>query len=96
MNDRLGSLRRYILVITSVRAAGGRVCVLFFTNGQWYYIDGADEISQKNFNLIALFLTMMAIPSAVPQVTPTISVPVADLFFSDVYSDLKAASRASI
>ncbi len=73
MNHRLGSLRRYILVITSAVPPVGAY-VSYFTNGQWYYIDGADEISQKNFNLIALFLTMMAIPSAVPQVTPTISV----------------------
>jgi hypothetical protein len=42
--------------------------------GKWYCIDGSDVISQKNFDLISLFLTMMAIPSAVPPLSPTINV----------------------
>jgi hypothetical protein len=31
-------------------------------------------VSQKNFDLIALFLTMMAVPSATTPISPTISV----------------------
>ena len=73
VNERLGSLRRYILIIES-DVPPVSAYVSYFTRGQWYYIDGGDQISQKNFDLITLFLTMMAIPSAAPQVAPTISV----------------------
>ncbi len=46
---------------------------LQLAGGKWYYIGGADTISQKNFDLISLFLTMMAIPSAVPPLSPVIN-----------------------
>jgi len=73
LNRRLGSLRRYILIIEG-DLPPANAYVSYFDRGKWYYIDGADEISQKNFNLISLFLTMMAIPSALPPISPTISV----------------------
>jgi hypothetical protein len=72
-NYRLGTLRRYILVIVDDHAPGNAY-VSHFDHGTWYYIDAADQVSQKNFDLITLFLTMMAIPSALPPISPTISV----------------------
>jgi hypothetical protein len=41
---------------------------------RYFYIDGADRISQRNFALINQFLTMQAIPSQTPPITPSISV----------------------
>ncbi len=71
-NDRLGRLRRYILIIVSGNPAPDAY-VSHFYHGQWYSIAGNDEISQKNFDLISLFMTMMAVPSTTPPLTPTIS-----------------------
>lgn len=73
LNRRLGSLRRYMLILVDDLPAANAY-VSYFDQGKWYYIDGQDEISQKNFNLIALFLTMMAVPAALPPISPTISV----------------------
>jgi hypothetical protein len=72
-NRRLGFLRRYILIIVDDQPPANAY-VSHFAEGKWYYIAGDDEISQKNFDLVSLFLTMMAIPSAVPPIAPTISV----------------------
>jgi hypothetical protein len=73
-NRRLGLLRRYILVVVDDDAPPKPAYAAHITSGKWFYIDGDDEISQKNFDLVSLFLTMMAIPSAVPPISPTISV----------------------
>jgi hypothetical protein len=73
-NRRLGLLRRYILVVVDDGPPAIPPYVSHFAGGKWYYIAGDDEISQKNFNLIALFLTMMAIPSALPPLSPVINV----------------------
>jgi hypothetical protein len=72
-NRRLGLLRRYILIIKDDYAPSDAY-VSHFYQGIWYYIDANDQISQKNFDLISLFLTMMAIPSALPPISLTISV----------------------
>lgn len=72
-NRRLGLLRRYMLIIADDHAPANAY-VSHFDHGTWYYIDAADQISQRNFDLISLFLTMMAIPSALPPISPTISV----------------------
>ena len=72
-NRRLGLLRRYILVIVDDHPPANAY-VVHFDQGKWYYIAGDDEISQKNFNLISLFLTMMATPSALPPLSPVINV----------------------
>lgn len=72
-NRRLGLLRRYILIVVS-DLPPANAYVSHHSQGKWYYIDGDDAISQKNFDLISLFLTMMAIPSAVPPLSPTINV----------------------
>jgi hypothetical protein len=72
-NRVMGLLRRYILIVKSSNAPANAY-VAHFDHGEWYYIDADDEISQKNFDLISLFMTMMAIPSATPPLSPTISV----------------------
>lgn len=72
-NERLGHLRRYVLVIVSNEPPPDAY-VSHFYHGQWYSIAGDDEISQKNFDLISLFMTMMAVPSTTPPVGTSISV----------------------
>ncbi|HTC06175.1 MAG TPA: hypothetical protein VK749_22400 [Xanthobacteraceae bacterium] len=72
-NNRLGHLRRYILIVKADHAPADAYAAHFY-HGEWYYIARDDHISQKNFNLISLFLTMMAAPSATPPLSPTISV----------------------
>ena len=72
-NERLGHLRRYILIIVS-DTPPANAYVAYFDHGAWYSIDGEDEISQKNFDLISLLMTMMAVPSATPPLSPTINV----------------------
>ncbi len=72
-NRRLGHLRRYILIVVSAAPPVGTY-VTHYDHGLWYYIDASDEVSQKNFDLISLFLTMMAVPSATTPISPTISV----------------------
>lgn len=71
-NRALGHLKRYILIVHSNNAPANAY-VAHFVRGEWYYIDADDEISQKNFDLISLFLTMMAIPSGTPPLAPVIS-----------------------
>ena len=72
-NQTLSRLRRYVLIITG-DAPPTNAYVAHFDHGRWYYIDGDDVVSQKNFNLISLFTTMMAVPSATPPLSPVISV----------------------
>lgn len=74
VNQRLEQLRRYILIIDSEAAPPANAYVSFFDHGHWYYIDGEDQISQRNFNLIVLFLTVMAYPSSTAPLTTSISV----------------------
>jgi hypothetical protein len=73
VNRVLGLLRRYILIIHSNNAPANAY-VAYFDRGEWYYIDADDATSQKNFDLIALFMTMMASPPTTPPLSPTISV----------------------
>ena len=56
---RLLSLRRLLLVIRSCQERPNSY-VSYFDGKTWYAIDGEDGISQKNFVLIAQFLTMQA------------------------------------
>jgi hypothetical protein len=74
LNRRLASLRRYVLIIMDDHLPSDQPYVSHFDHGIWYYIDAHDQISQRNFDLISLFLTMMAVPSALPPIAPTISV----------------------
>lgn len=73
-NRRLGLFRRYILIIEDDQPPINPAYVVHAEHGKWYYIDGHDEISRNNFTLISLFLTMMAVPSTTPPISPTISV----------------------
>jgi hypothetical protein len=73
VNRALGLLRRYVLIIMA-DAPPADAYVAHFDRGVWYYIDGNDVTSQKNFDLISLFVTMMAVPSTTPPLSPTISV----------------------
>ncbi len=66
-------LRRYILIVVD-DVPPANAYVAHESQGKWYYIDGNDAISQRNFDLVSLFLTMMAIPSAVPPLSPAINV----------------------
>jgi hypothetical protein len=73
-NDRLATLRRYILIIQSDSLPPDPY-VAYFDQGKWHYIARDDQISQKNFQLITLFMTMMAVPGASQQpLTPAITV----------------------
>jgi hypothetical protein len=71
-NRELGWLRRYILIIHSTNIPDNAY-VAHFDHGQWYYIDGNDDVSQKNFDLISLFMTMMA-TAPTSSLTPAITV----------------------
>jgi hypothetical protein len=73
-NSELLSLRRYVLIITSDTAPPADAYVAYFDRGVWYYIAGEDDVSKTNFNLIGLFLTVMAVPPTNPQIGTTISV----------------------
>ena len=72
-NRRLGTLRRYILIVKADHVPADAY-VAHFDHGEWYYIDGRDTTSQKNFGLISLFMTMMAVPPTTPPLSPTINV----------------------
>jgi hypothetical protein len=74
VNQRLEELRRYILIIQSDVAPPADAYVAYFDRGSWYYINGNDVISQKNFNLIVLFLTVMAYPPTTAPLNTSISV----------------------
>jgi len=72
-NKRLGHLRRYLLIIMSDEPPLDAY-VSWYDHGHWYWIAPDDEISQKNFDLISLFMTMMAVPPTSGPLSPTISV----------------------
>jgi hypothetical protein len=74
MNQRLGFLRRYMLIIVSSAPPDIPVYASYFDRGRWYYIAQDDPVSQKNFHLLSLFMTMMAVPPATQPLSPVISV----------------------
>jgi hypothetical protein len=74
INRRLGFLRRYILIIVSNGPPDVPVYASYFDRGRWYYIAQDDPVSQKNFHLLSLFMTMMAVPPATQPLSPVISV----------------------
>jgi hypothetical protein len=73
-NRQLGLLRRYILVVVTPDRAPDSAYVAVDDHGLTYYIAGDDVVSQKNFHLLSLFMTMMAIPSLLPPLSPVINV----------------------
>jgi hypothetical protein len=48
--------------------------VAYAHEGKVFYIAGDDAISRKNLALLAQFMTMQAIPSSTPPLTPSINV----------------------
>jgi hypothetical protein len=74
INRVLGFLRRYILIIVSNGPPDIPVYASYFDRGRWYYIAQDDPVSQKNFHLLSLFMTMMAVPPATQPLSPVISV----------------------
>jgi hypothetical protein len=72
-NQRLGLLRRYMLIIVDDRAPASAY-VAYSDRGRSYYIAGDDAVSQKNFHLLSLFLTMMAVPPSTQPLSPVINV----------------------
>jgi hypothetical protein len=74
MNGRLGTLRRYILVIVDDHNPGNSSYASYWDGGRWFYIEKGDMISEKNFQLLALFMTMMAVPPTTPPLSPSINV----------------------
>ena len=72
-NVVLLALRRYVLIVSDDTAPPDAY-VAYSHGSKWYYIAGDDEISKKNFNLISLFLTVMAVPSSTAPVGTSINV----------------------
>ena len=73
-NGLLGTLRRYMLVIVADRLPAEPVYVSYTDGQRWYYIAKDDTVSQKNFQLISLFMTMMAVPPSTQPLSPVINV----------------------
>jgi hypothetical protein len=68
-------VRRYILVHRGLSGPKKNVpYVIVSRDGEKYWIDGTDEVSQKNFELLSLLLTMQAQSSATPPPIPAITV----------------------
>jgi len=63
-----------MLIIQSDSPPPTNAYIAYFDRGFWYYIAGEDRISQQNFNLISLFLTVMAVPPANPPLTTSIAI----------------------
>jgi hypothetical protein len=74
LNGRLGSLRRYVLVIVDDQPPSDPVYVSYSDGEHWYYIAKDDTVSQKNFQLISLFMSMMAVPPSTQPLSPVINV----------------------
>jgi len=85
--QNLGQTRRYILIVQSDKPAPSSAFVSTQYDAflprpgkdpvrktQYFYIDGDDVISQRNFALVMQVITMQAIPSQSPQLTPSLTV----------------------
>lgn len=70
----LASIRRFIILeVTAERPTDAYVSVAG-PDGKWYSIASGDMVSKLNFSLVAQFMTMQAIASQTPPLTPTLSV----------------------
>jgi hypothetical protein len=74
MNGRLGTLRRYMLIVVSDDAPSDPTYVSYYADDRWYSIMKDDAVSQKNFQLLSLFMTMMAVPPSTQPLSPVINV----------------------
>jgi hypothetical protein len=74
INKRIGSLRRYVLIIVEDTPPSQATYVSYSDGRRWYYIAADDTVSQKNFHLLSLFVTMMAVPPSTQPLSPVINV----------------------
>jgi hypothetical protein len=74
MNGRLGTLHRYMLIVVSDDSPSDPTYVSYYSDGRYYSIMKDDALSQKNFQLLSLFMTMMAIPPSTQPLSPVINV----------------------
>ena len=68
LERQLNHLRRLILIVRSEFPPPSDVYVSW-KDDDWYYIDGSDAISQKNFMLISQFMSVQSTVSAAPSLT---------------------------
>jgi hypothetical protein len=69
----LASLRRYVLIVVADQAPSDAY-VAYREHDHVFYVDVGDRISRKNLALLSQIMTMQAIPSASPALTPSINV----------------------
>jgi hypothetical protein len=74
LNARLGTLRRYVLIVVADSLPSDPVYVSYSDGDRWYYIAKDDVVSQRNFQLLSLFMSMMAIPPSTQPLSPVINV----------------------
>jgi hypothetical protein len=74
LNGRLGTLRRYILIIVDDHLPRNPVYASYHDGDKWYYIAKDDVVSEKSFQLLSLFMTMMAVPPSTQPLSPVINV----------------------
>jgi len=74
VNGRVGTLRRYVLIIQDDELPSDSVYLSYNDGSHWYYIAGDDSVSATNFQLLALLTTMMAVPPTTQPLSPVISV----------------------
>jgi len=73
-NGRLGTLKRFMLVIVGDRQPDDPTYVSYSDGQRWYYIAKDDAVSERNFQLLSLFLSMMAVPPSTQPLSPVINV----------------------
>lgn len=73
-NGRLGTLKRFILIIVDDHLPSGPIYASYSDGQRWYYIAKDDAVSEKNFQLLSLFMSMMAVPPSTQPLSPVINV----------------------
>ncbi len=68
LERELNHLRRLILIVRSDSPPPSDAYVSW-RDGDWYYIDGSDSISQKNFMLIYQYMSIQSTVSSSPSLT---------------------------
>ncbi len=68
LEQQLNHLRRLILIIRSDSPPPPDAYVSW-RDGEWYYIDGGDTISQRNFMLIYQYMSIQSTVSSAPSLT---------------------------
>jgi hypothetical protein len=68
LERQLNHLRRLILIVRS-DAPPPADAYVSWRDDEWYYIEGSDAISQKNFMLISQFMSIQSTVSAAPSLT---------------------------